>query len=229
MGAASALLFALLRPDPYELADPSSRIEPVEVVREPMSRVLRRPPVAMAVIALVVGQVVMVGIMTMTPLHMDDHGHGLGAVGLVISAHTLGMFAFSPISGRIAARVGSVPAILAAAAILALAAGMSAAAPSDGPMLGLALFLLGYGWNLGFVAGSTLLVSGATHAERTRTEGVSDSIVWASSAAASLGSGVVVAQAGFGLLGLLGLALVLAGVLAILRLRPRLSPRPAAS
>jgi hypothetical protein len=58
---------------------------------------------------------------------------------------------------------------------------------------------------------------------------VSDSIVWASSAAASLGSGVVVAQAGFGLLGLLGLALVLAGVLAILRLRPRLSPRPAAS
>jgi MFS family permease len=229
MSAASLLLFALLRPDPYELADVSSRIETVEVARQPMRRILRRPPVAMAVIALVVGQVVMIGIMTMTPLHMDGHGHDLGAVGLVISAHTLGMFAFSPLSGRIAGRIGSVPTILLAAAVLAVAAGMAAAAPSGGPLLGLALFLLGYGWNLGFVAGSTLLVSGVSHAERTRTEGASDSIVWASSAAASLGSGVVVAVTGFGMLGLFGLALVGAGVLAIVRLRPRLSPEAAPS
>ena len=55
--------------------------------------------VPVAIVALVTGQVVMVLIMTMTPLHMTDHGHDLGAVGLVISGHTFGMFGLSPLSG----------------------------------------------------------------------------------------------------------------------------------
>jgi MFS family permease len=229
MALAAGVLFVLLRPDPYELAHESSRIEPGDGLSEPMWRIMRRPRVAMAVVALVVGQVVMIGIMTMTPLHMDDHGHGLGAVGLVISAHTLGMFALSPLSGRITALVGEIPAVLAAGGVLAASAALAAVAPPDGPLLGLALFLLGYGWNLGLVAGSTLLVSGVEHAERTATEGAADTLVWASSAVASLSSGFIVAALGFGALGLIGLALVAAAVGAILRLRSRISPSPTPS
>ena len=228
MALSAVLLFGLLRPDPYDLAHESSRIEPGEGLSEPMWRIMRRPHVATAVIALVVGQVVMVGIMTMTPLHMEDHGHGLVAVGLVISAHTLGMFALSPVSGRIAARIGAVPAVLTAIAVLAVSAALAAVAPADGVLLGMALFLLGYAWNLGLVAGSALLVSGVEHAERTATEGAADTLVWGSSALASLGSGVVVAVLGFAALGVIGLGLATVTVAALLRLR-RVSPRPAPS
>ena len=56
-----------------------------------------------------------------------------------------------------------------------------------GVILFLALFLLGYGWNLGFVAGSALLTRGLGLAERTRVEGLTDSLIWSSAAAASLG------------------------------------------
>jgi hypothetical protein len=75
-------------------------------------------------------------------------------------------------------------------------------------VLFVALFLLGYGWNLGFVAGSTLLTQGVDVADRTRVQGLADSLIWSSAAVASLGSGVVLAFASFTALGLLGGALV---------------------
>jgi MFS family permease len=230
MAAAAVLLLGWLRPDPYQLAHESSRIGPHETGGEPMRRILRRPRVAMAVVAMIVGQVVMVGIMTMTPVYMDDHGHSLEAVGLVISAHTLGMFALSPLSGRLVGRFGAVPSILGAAAVLAASAGLAIVAPVEaGPLLLVGLFLLGYGWNLGFVAGSTLLVSGVEHAERTRTEGFSDSLVWASSGVASLASGFILAGPGYAALGVIGLVLVGVGVVVVLRLRHAVSPAPAPS
>ncbi len=230
MAAAAVLLWGWLRPDPYQLAHESSRIEPQHDGGEPMRRILQRPRVAMAVVAMVVGQVVMVGIMTMTPVHMDDNGHSLQAVGFVISAHTLGMFALSPLSGRLVERFGPVPSILGAAVVLAASAAFAIAAPVEaGPLLLVGLFLLGYGWNLGFVAGSTLLVSGVEHAERTRTEGFSDSLVWASSGVASLASGFILAGLGYAALGVIGLVLVGTGVAVVLRLRDALSPAPAPS
>jgi MFS family permease len=210
VGAAAALSFGLLRPDPYALAD---RTDPddaaVEASEVPLDRILRRPHVPAAIVALIAGQVVMVLIMTMTPLHMTAHGHGLAAVGLVISGHTFGMFALSPISGRLTDRFGSVAVVISGLVVIAISAVMSAVAPPDGgPLLFLALFLLGYGWNLGFVAGSALLTHGLGLAERTRLQGLTDALIWSSAAAASLGSGVVVAVAGFTTLGLLGAAIV---------------------
>ena len=109
---------------------------------------------------MIAGQVTMVVIMTMTPLHMADHGHDLASVGFVISAHTAGMFALAPVSGRLTGIVGPLNAILIGAGILALAGVLAAVAPPDGGLvLTLALFLLGYGWNLGFVAGSSLIAA----------------------------------------------------------------------
>lgn len=221
VGSAAILSFVLLRPDPYTLADHTDD-EDVEglAARIPLSTILARPHVPAAVVALVAVQTVMVLIMTMTPLHMTDHGHGLAAVGFVISGHTFGMFALSPISGRLTDRFGSTAVVLAGLGVSALAAILSAVAPPDGgPLLFVALFLLGYGWNLGYVAGSTLLTHGLSLPERTRLQGLTDGLIWSSAAAASLGSGVVVAVAGFTALGILGAALVVVPVWLVLSRR----------
>ncbi len=209
VGSAAILSFVLLRPDPYRLADRTDLGADDRSTAVSLRAVLARPNVPVAMVSLITVQVVMTLIMTMTPLHMTEHGHGLTAVGLVISAHTFGMFALSPISGRLTDRFGSVRVIITGLAITASSAVMSAVAPPDGGVvLFLALFLLGWGWNLGFVAGSALLTTGLGLAERTRVEGLTDALIWSSAAAASLGSGVVVAAAGYTTLGLLGAALI---------------------
>ncbi len=211
VGAAALLSFTLLRPDPYQLADRTEDLPVgVDAGQTSLERILRRPHVPAAIAALVAGQVVMTLVMTMTPLHMTDHGHDLAAVGLVISGHTFGMFALSPISGRLTDRFGSTVIVLAGLAVSASAAILSAVAPPDGgPVLFFSLFLIGYGWNLGYVAGSALLTHGLDLAERTRLQGTTDALIWSSAAAASLGSGVVVAVAGFTALGIIGAAIVI--------------------
>jgi MFS family permease len=230
VGAAALLSFTLLRPDPYELADASSRRETdgrEGSVAVSLASVLARPNVPVAIIALVAGMVVMVLIMTMTPLHMADHGHDLASIGLVISGHTFGMYGLSPISGRLTDRFGSVPVILAGLATVAGAAILAATAPpSGGAILFLALFLLGYGWNLGYVAGSALLTTGLSLAERTRLQGLTDGLIWSSAAAASLGSGLVVAFASFAALGLIGAALVIVPFLLIVARRSAVAAAP---
>jgi MFS family permease len=232
VGSAALLSFALLRPDPYDLADPSARHDAGASVAltdaagrgastaVSVASVLARPNVPVAIVALVAGQFVMVLIMTMTPLHMAEHHHDLAAIGFVISGHTFGMYGLSPISGRLTDRFGSVPVILAGLSTVAFASILAAAAPPDGgALLFLALFLLGYGWNLGYVAGSALLTTGLSLAERTRLQGLIDGLIWSSAAVASLGSGVVLQYAGFAILGLLGAALVVLPMLLVIARR----------
>ena len=226
VGLAALLSTVLLRPDPRELADEAA--DPGAAPRRPanIGAVLRRPTVALAVMALIASQFVMVLIMTMTPLHMTDYGHDLAAVGIVISAHVFGMFALAPLSGRLTDRFGSVPIIFAGLAIILGAAVMSALAPADDELVLLvALFLLGWGWNLGFVAGSSMLTGGVSRTERARIQGVSDALIWSTSAIASLGSGFVVGAWGFATLGILGA--VIAGVVgAVLMLGRGLAVTP---
>ena len=227
VGIATILTAVALRPDPYALADVTSRHDqPVSgaTAATSLATVFRRPNVPVAIVALVTVQVVMVLVMTMTPLHMTEHGHGLEAVGLVISAHTFGMFGLSPISGRLTDRYGSVPVILVGLAIASLASVMAAVAPPDGGViLFIALFLLGWGWNLGYVAGSALLTRDLGLAERTRLQGLTDALIWSSAAAAALGSGIVVAAASYAALGLLGGALVIVPALLVVARREAVS------
>ena len=186
-----------------------SRIEDARPTRDPVREIMRRPGVGAAIVALIAGQFVMTLIMTMTPLHMTQHGHDLGAVGLVLSGHTLGMFALSPVSGRLTERYGSVRTIMAGSVVLGVSAVMAAVAPPDGGVVLLvALFLLGYGWNIGFVAGSTMLSERLEIHERTRVQGVADALIWSAAAAASLGSGIVMAVAGYTALAILGMGAV---------------------
>ena len=232
VGIAALLSFVMLRPDPRELADHSADAGRTPLPPARVGAVLRRPTVALAVMALIAGQFVMVLIMTMTPLHMSDHGHDLTAVGVVISAHVFGMFALSPISGRLTDRFGSLPIIFSGLAMILASALLSAvAAPAEQLVLLIALFLLGWGWNLGFVGGSTMLTGGVSSTERARIQGVSDALIWSTSAIASIGSGFVLGAWGFATLGILG-AMIVGAVGAVLLLghgaaRPPSTPAPA--
>ena len=78
------------------------------------------------------------------------------------------------------------------------------------------------------VAGSSLLTHGLSLAERTRVQGLTDGLIWSSAAAASLGSGVVVAAASYATLGLLGAALVVVPVLLVVARRSAVAGQAAA-
>jgi MFS family permease len=124
---------------------------------------------------MILTQLIMVAIMTITPIHIEHHGHGLAITGVVVSAHVAGMFLPSPFSGWLVDRFGYLM-IAVAAGVTLLAAGMLAAwAPVDSvATLLLALVLLGLGWNLGLVSGTTLVTDAVPLATRARTQGVVD-------------------------------------------------------
>jgi MFS family permease len=220
VSVAAVLTFFLLRPDPFALAHESNIHTDTGEPRTSTREILMRPAVLAAVAALIAGQATMVLIMTMTPLHLTEHGHGLDIVGIVISGHVAGMFALAPVSGWITQHLGTVRTIFLGTGVLVAASALAALAPpTSDEILFVALFLLGWGWNLGFVAGSAMLSSEIGLAERARVQGTADAVIWTTSALASLGSGAVVAAAGFSTLGFLGVAIVLAPVWLLLNRR----------
>lgn len=182
---------------------------------------LGEAPVTLALVAMVSGQFVMVLLMTMTPVHIRHEGHGLGAIGLVISAHTLGMFALSPITGKLADRFGRVPLLAGGVGVLVVAClvGVAAAWRSSYPMLLVSLLLLGVGWNLGFVGGSALLTDRVSPRDRSRVQGFGDSLIWGGGAIASIASGWMLERTGFAVLSMIGAVLALAPVVPLWRLR----------
>lgn len=188
----------------------------------PLGPLLRDPGVTLALVSMVSGQFVMVLLMTMTPLHIRHEGHDLGAIGLVISAHTLGMFALSPVTGRLGDRYGRVPLLVAGVVVLVVSCLVGVAAAAGSYTLTLvALFLLGVGWNLGFVAGSALLTDSVAPADRVRVQGLGDGLIWGGGAVASIGSGWMLEHAGFAALSVAGAVLSLAPVVPLLRSRAR--------
>jgi MFS family permease len=192
-----------------ELAtEEGSNQEQIPVART-VSEILRQPGVRVATLAMVFGQVVMVMIMVITSLHMKDLTHPLSSISIVISAHTLGMYAFSIISGRLADRIGREIVIILGSFFLVLA-GLSAGLSPDVLPMALSLFLLGLGWNFCYVGGSTLLADQLSPQEQSRMQGVNDLLVGLASAVGSLGSGFVFAAVGFQTMGFIGAAFAVA-------------------
>jgi Ala-tRNA(Pro) deacylase len=103
---------------------------------------------------MVLTQIAMVAIMTMTPVHMRAHGHGLGEVGLVIGIHIGAMYLPSLATGVLVDKIGRVPMAVASGVTLLLAGVTAAFGPADSlGVLMLALALLGLGWNFGLISG----------------------------------------------------------------------------
>ncbi|WP_372339602.1 MFS transporter [Nocardiopsis sp. CC223A] len=199
------LTFALLRPDPLltaaraaASADPAAEA-PAEL---PVSAVLRAvaasPGALLAVVGIVSGHTVMVAVMTMTPVHMSHHGAALTVIGLTISLHIAGMYAFSPVVGWLSDRLGRVPVLLAGQAVLLVATAVAGTAGHDETRVTVGLVLLGLGWSFSLVSGTALLAGSLEVGVRTRAQGVSDLLMNLGGAAAGGLSGVVLAQAGFG-------------------------------
>ncbi|MCP4247180.1 MAG: MFS transporter [bacterium] len=218
---AAAVTARWLRPDPLSfVAERASA-----ATRATAGSQLARPKVRVAVAALIIGQVVMVMIMTMTPVHVRRAGEELGIVGLVIAAHTLGMFAFSPLTGFLSDRFGRARIIVAGQVMLVTSAVMASfAAGDDRVLLVASLFLLGLGWNFGFVAASALLTEDAPAETRVSLQGLADSIVWTSAAMASLSSGALLEAGSYSLLALIGASLVTIPAAVLVRYRSRLVP-----
>ncbi|HMQ30355.1 MAG TPA: MFS transporter [Chloroflexaceae bacterium] len=213
--AGGALVALLLRPDPRELARRLAAEEPVDLAAPSpvgpgrgLGEVLGEALPRLALAAMVTGQAVMVLVMSVTSLHMHNHDHGLGNISLVIGAHTLGMFGLSVVTGGLADRLGR-PATIALGALLLIGGALLAPVSLLTPWLALALFLVGLGWNLCYIGGSTLLSDALTPAERGRVQGASDLLINLASAGGSLGSGLILARLGYGPLCLIGAALSL--------------------
>ena len=185
--------------------------------------------VRVAAAAMVITQIVMVAVMTMTPIHMRDHGHGLSATGMVISIHVAAMFLPSPLTGVLVDRLGRRPIIAAGGVTLLVAGLVAAAAPADStPLLAVALALLGLGWNFGLVAGTAMLTDATPLARRARTQGSVDLAVALAGATGGMSSGFVVASAGYAALSLAGGLLALAMLPLLLAAREPSAPAPAA-
>ncbi len=209
---AASLVFIMLRPDPRELGQDVARLYPESVVDEDQvrsfSQIFRVPAAAVAIVAMVISQVVMVMLMGITALHMRDNSHQLLGISLVISSHTFGMYAFSIFSGQLADRWGRGPVILVGAAGLVLACIFAPLSPNLVP-LAVSLFLLGLGWNFCYVGGSSLLSDQLNHLERAKTQGFNDLLVGLATAIGSFISGLIFAAMGYGLVGAVGVVLAL--------------------
>ena len=208
---AALLIFAGLRPDPRDIGRELAGIHPESVPSQAtrsLAEIIRQPGVIVAMVSVVFAQLVMIVPMSITTVHMKAHEHPLSAVSLVISAHTLGMYAFSIISGRMTDRWGRAPVIVLGSTVLILSCLMAAPSIHLLPLVA-ALFLLGLGWNFAYVAGSTLLADQLSPMERAKTQGFNDLLLNLASAASQIGSGVIYASRGFGVMAFVAAAAAL--------------------
>jgi MFS family permease len=154
-------------------------------------------PVLLAAGVMIVGQLVMVSVMTAVPVHTHLHHDGLGVLGVMLSVHTLGMFALSPLTGWLIDRCGSRIVMLAGLTGLLVAAVL---VTRTGMAFTPALFLLGYAWNLCYLGGSSQLGSAVLE---SRVE----SSIWAVSAIATATSPWLFTLGGFPVLAAVSLVL----------------------
>ncbi len=221
MGAAALLHLVALRPDPSGFFDDDASAatgdEPATTPIEPSVVQARIGATAMTA-----AQIIMVVIMTATPLHIHHHGSGLGSVGVVMMAHTLGMFGFSPLVGRWTDRTGGFAVMAVGLGVIGLSALATAVVPDPGMTLLVgSLFTLGLGWSMAFVAGSSILTRSHAAAARTRRQGRVDALIWVSAGGASILSGFLFESAGFWMTGVVGLVLLAGAILSIVWQRRR--------
>lgn len=209
---AGLLTFALLRPDPLvRLEDAAPR---PQGLRAALPHV--RGTALTAVYSIATSHAVMVAVMSLTPVHMQDHGSSLNVIGLTISLHIAGMFALSPVMGWLSDQWGSARTILLGQCILVLAVAIAGTAGSSDLQITIGLILLGLGWSASVIAGAAMLTRSLEPADRPAVQGFSDLAMNLAGAFGGLLAGLVVAWQGFGTLTAAAGALTLPVVVLVL-------------
>ncbi|WP_043974241.1 MFS transporter [Streptomyces microflavus] len=226
---AGVVVAVLLRPDPLltarALAPQSPQGERKRSLRAGVAAVRESPMAKLALVAVTVSHTAMVSIMVMTPVHLGGHGADLQLIGLVISGHIAGMYAFSPVMGWLADRFGRLSVIGLAVGLLSTAALLAGTAGPRHSQTALGLFVLGLGWSAGMIAGSALLTDSVPQEARAAVQGLSDLTMNAAAGIGGASAGVIVAQWGYSPLNAIGAALLLP--VAALALRRSLRPSAA--
>jgi MFS family permease len=217
-GLAALCLMLLLRPDPAIVARLANGNSPGPEshggspdgragIRAALRVVVSQTSARLAVSAMAVGHLVMVGVMAMTPVHIrgagHDPAHTLRVVGVVLSSHVAGMYAFSPVMGWLTDRLGRRPVIFTGIALLLIACAVAGSAGHSPARLATGLMVLGLGWSAATVAGSTLLNESVPMELRVPTQGLSDLAMGLAGASAGALSGVIVHAWGYPILTLL--------------------------
>jgi MFS family permease len=224
---AAFLLLALLRPDPAVMArraqaeaGPGAAPLRGAGLKEAARMVGAEPAARLGVITMALGHVVMVGVMTMTPVHIRAAGrdavHTLDIVGLVLSAHVAGMFALAPVFGWLTDRLGRRAVIALGTGLLLTACAVAGTAGQAPRQLAAGLLILGLGWSATLVSGSTLLSDAIPTERRASAQGLADLVMGLAGASAGALSGVIVGTWGYPTLTLLA-AVAAAGLIGSLR------------
>lgn len=222
MVLAAVVVSTLLRPDPLIVARELADVPPGDPSGTSWGRALEavreRPVLGWAVVGLAGSHAAMISVMVMTPLHMEHGGSELRIIGVVISVHVLGMFAFSPLVGLLADRLGRPFTLACGGGILLVSLVLCAWAPegSSWQIFG-GLFLLGLGWSFATVSASTMIADHAPIRARTDVQGAADLAMGVAAAVAGGLAGLVVDLAGYPTLALLTIALASGVVLAAVR------------
>jgi MFS family permease len=180
------------------------------------------------VVAIALSHGVMVGIMSMTPVHLSMMNVILPLIGLTVSLHTAGMYAFSPLFGWLSDRWGRISVILLGQVILLAALVINALAPDDMTATVVAMILLGLGWSAATVAASALLTESVTPEDRPSVQGLSDTLMSLTAAAAGASAGLTLAAIGYGPLSAVTIALTVGVTCTVLIVRARTRGAPTA-
>lgn len=208
----AGLIFLLyLHPDPFLVARAiaTEKEKQLKKTVNDLHLVLQskvnRVGVIVGAMVLVLSHAVMVGIMTMTPIQMQNHGAGLPAVGLVIGLHIAAMYLPSLVTGVLVDKIGRTFMVFASGVTLAVSGLMAAFAPGGSLFwLAFALILLGLGWNFGLISGTAIIIDSTDMKTRAKTQGTVDVCVALAGTAGGLLSGIIVAHSSYAILGFVG-------------------------
>jgi MFS family permease len=227
---AALVQFVWLRPDPLRLVRERAAVPPVaatgqDTIRVAVATIRSIPEATVAVLAITAAHAVMVGIMVMTPVHMEHDGAALQLVGLTISLHIAGMYALSPAMGALADRFGRRNVVLFGLAQLVVAAVLAATGdPTGSVWFQGGLVLLGTGWSACLIAGSAWLTDVVPVEDRPAVQGASDLAMNLAGGVGGTLAGIVLALAGYPALALGAIVLLVPAAVGAWRLG-RVGPR----
>lgn len=193
--AATSVFWFGLRPDPLLVAKElnAAKIKGKTSFATAIATLRKYPLAALAITSIALSHMVMVSVMSMTPIHMKGMGFDLVVVGFTISLHIAGMYAFSPIFGWLSDKIGRVQTVILGQSIYVAALAVAGFGQDSRLAVTIGLFLLGLGWSASTVGGAALLTATLPVEEKTNVQGLSDALMNLSGAFGGAVAGTILA------------------------------------